>query len=74
MCPVVRGLLWWLADHRIFRPSIEEAFKRGLLHEHEGEFVGAESTFAGDGVVRLRPDREAAAGGDAASGDQAAEG
>jgi len=29
--PVLRGLLWWLADHGILRTSIEEHFKIRLL-------------------------------------------
>jgi len=37
--PVLRGLLWWLADHGILRTSIEEHFKRRLLRRGD---VGAE--------------------------------
>ncbi len=29
--PVLRELLWWLADHGILRTSIEEHFKHRLL-------------------------------------------
>ncbi len=37
--PVLRGLLWWLADHGILRTSIEEHFKRRLLRRGD---VGVE--------------------------------
>jgi hypothetical protein len=33
--PVVRGLVWWLADRGLFRATLEEAVKQSMIRSQE---------------------------------------